>query len=131
MKAKDINTAINWGAGLTVAYFIGTAIAGAIKKHRSQSGANGIGDLTAWNKRHLEDFFENHLRLSKVIVDIAYRDDRGYIPVAFNNDDGFSMDFCVVSPNNIPYLKKLCLIYNVKYVEIKGDAAYFPNLHRV
>lgn len=45
MKAKDINTAINWGLGFSAAYFIGTAIAGAIKKHRSQSGANGIGAI--------------------------------------------------------------------------------------
>lgn len=43
MKAKDINKAINWGLGFSAAYFIGTAIAGAIKKHRSQSGASGIG----------------------------------------------------------------------------------------
>ena len=38
MKAKDINKAINWISGAAAAYFIGTAIAGAIKKRRSIEG---------------------------------------------------------------------------------------------
>lgn len=40
MKAKDINKAINWISGAAAAYFIGTAIAGAIKKRKA---TNGIG----------------------------------------------------------------------------------------
>lgn len=41
MKAKDINKIINWGTIAFGAYFIGSAIAGAIK--RKKEGASGIG----------------------------------------------------------------------------------------
>ena len=40
-KAAKINKAINWGIWIAGAYFIGTAIAGAIKRKRE--GTNGIG----------------------------------------------------------------------------------------
>ena len=43
-KAAKINKAIDWIAYAAGAYFVGTAIAGAIKKHREKnSGTNGIG----------------------------------------------------------------------------------------
>ena len=43
-KAQKISKAIDWIAYAAGAYFVGTAIAGAIKKHREKnSGTNGIG----------------------------------------------------------------------------------------
>ena len=45
MKAKDINTAINWIAGAAAVYFIGSAIAGAIKKRK------GIGKVERIKRR--------------------------------------------------------------------------------
>lgn len=79
MKAKDINKAINWGLGFTAAYFIGTAIAGAIKKHREQSGANGIGKMDRIKRRIYKevslaqsagvDFSKKYAELSKAELD--------------------------------------------------------------
>lgn len=79
MKAKDINKAINWGLGFTAAYFIGTAIAGAIKKHREQSGANGIGKVDRIKRRIYKevslaqsagvDFSKKYAELSKAELD--------------------------------------------------------------
>ena len=62
MKAKDINKAINWGLGFSAAYFIGTAIAGAIKKHR-ESGANGIGATRNKQKKFYvyAGYWENYI----------------------------------------------------------------------
>lgn len=42
--SKNSGTAINWITGAAAAYFIGTAIAGAIKRKREQ-GAGGIGSI--------------------------------------------------------------------------------------
>ena len=42
-KAAKINKAINWLVGGTLAYFIGTAIAGAVKRRKEQQGASGVG----------------------------------------------------------------------------------------
>ena len=39
MKAKQVNKIINYGIGISAAYFIGSAIAGAIKRKRE-----GVGD---------------------------------------------------------------------------------------
>lgn len=82
MKAKDINTAINWGLGLSAAYFIGTAIAGAIKKHR-ESGANGIGKVERIKRRIYKevslaqsagvDFSKKYAELSKAELDALDR----------------------------------------------------------
>ena len=50
MKAKDINKIINYGIGISTAYFIGSAIAGAIRRKKEEGGwvskaksASGIG----------------------------------------------------------------------------------------
>ena len=82
MKAKDINKAINWGLGLSAAYFIGTAIAGAIKKHR-ESGANGIGKVERIKRRIYKevslaqsagvDFSKKYAELSKAELDALDR----------------------------------------------------------
>ena len=42
-KAAKINKAIDWITYAAGAYFVGTAIAGAIKKHREEKGTEGIG----------------------------------------------------------------------------------------
>ena len=93
------------------------------------SGTSGIGDLTAWNKRHLDNFFERNMWGDRVVVYITYEDDRGYIPVDFkyagHNYAGAS---CVVSPNNLDYLKELCRTYNCSYLEVSDWPGFFPNL---
>lgn len=48
-KAAKINKAINWGIWIAGAYFIGTAIAGAIKRKRE--GINGIGKVERIKRR--------------------------------------------------------------------------------
>lgn len=48
-KAAKINKAINWGIWIAGAYFIGTAIAGAIKRRRE--GTNGIGKVERIKRR--------------------------------------------------------------------------------
>ena len=42
-KANKINKAIDWIAIGSTAYFVGIAIAGAIKRKRTQQGTSGIG----------------------------------------------------------------------------------------
>lgn len=42
-KAKNSSKVINWIAGGALAYFIGTAIAGAIKRKRKST--NGVGNM--------------------------------------------------------------------------------------
>lgn len=49
-KAQKINKAINWIVGATLAYFVGSAIAGAVKRRKEQS-MNGIGAVERIKRR--------------------------------------------------------------------------------
>lgn len=116
MKAKDINKAINWGLGFSAAYFIGTAIAGAIKKHR-ESGANGIGDIPAWNSNHIHNFlaYEHYGYPYRIVIDPMYQDHLGRKLVEAYPDDGrYSSRTFWVNKKNEEYLIELCKRYGVK-----------------
>ena len=117
MKAKDINKAINWGLGFTAAYFIGTAIAGAIKKHREQSGASGIGDIPAWNKNHIRSYISmNNMWLpDRVIIDPIYLDHLGRKLVqCYVGDSRIDSRTFWVNRENEEYLIKLCNRFGIK-----------------
>ena len=113
---------------------LGIAVAGAAavwfaKRH---FGIFGIGDLTAWNKRHLADYFERDMWGGMVVVNTGAVDDRGYYPVDFYTDKlrAYPNFTYLVSPKNIDYLKELCRLYHCKFTIEHGDADY-PNVHRV
>lgn len=98
----------------------------------SQMSLFGIGDLTTWNKRHLANFFERNMWNDRVLVYIKNRDDRGNIPVEFiYGGHRYVGSACVISPNNIEYLKDLCRIYNCEYIEMVRDVYYYPNIHAI
>ena len=103
-----------------------------VKPSNTLQVISGIGDLTAWNKRQLDNFFDRNMYGDKVIVYKNYRDDRGYIPVDFiYGGYDYAGNSCVISPNNIEYLKKLCSIYNCRYTESSDSPGYIPNIHKI
>lgn len=52
MKAKQVNKIINYGIGISAAYFIGSAIAGAIKRKKE-----GIGAVRRRKKIDTDDIY--------------------------------------------------------------------------
>ena len=73
IKQKQINKAIQWGTVGAMAYFIGSAIAGAIKRKREQ-GTSGIGWAQAYASRNrLAPYFNGDYLISKVVVDLTGR----------------------------------------------------------
>lgn len=130
-KAKNSSKVINWIAGGALAYFIGTAIAGAIKRKREST--NGIGDLTTWNKQHLANYFERAMWGGIVVVNMGVTDERGYYPVDFHTSDNkfrYPNFTYLISPNNIEYLKELCRIYHCGFKVEHDDSVWYPNLHK-
>ena len=133
-KASKINKAIDYIALAGGAYFAAITIAGAIKRKRAQSDpTSGIGDLTAWNKRHLADYFERSMWGGMVVVNLGAIDKRGYFPVDFHTSDHrfkYPNFTYLVSPKNINYLKDLCRIYHCAFKVEDGEADY-PNVYKV
>ena len=127
IEEKILDAAL-WGAVI----WGGIAIVSHMERQaRGTKGTSGIGDLTAWNKRNLGDFFERTMWNDKVVVNKGAQDDRGYYPVDFiYGGHKFAGMSCLVSPNNIDYLKELCRIYNCEYIEMRGGA-YYPNVHEI
>lgn len=107
--------------------------AGALALSRSwkKSGVSGIGDLTSWNKRHLQNFFERAMYGGLVTLYIAYEDERGYIPVGFTyGGHNYEGSMCLISPNNIDYLKELCDTYKCYLKQVDIYPGYIPGVRR-
>ena len=111
--------------GAVVLYFLGK---------RKKESTSGIGDLTAWNKRHLYNYFESSMWGGRVEVNTGSVDDRGYYPVDFYTDKNgrFANFTYLISPNNIEYLKELCRIYHCDFEIVNEDVSWWwPNTHKV
>lgn len=107
------------------------AAALVLLKKKKEGSVAGIGDLTAWNKKHLADYLDRAF-LDEVIVNSAFEDEKGYVPVDFISD-GFVNFTYKISPGNINYLHKLCDTYGVKFVLVNDKYRHIniPDLHRV
>ena len=110
---------------------IAAAAVGAWLIAKKKQSVSGIGDLTAWNKRHLQDFFERTMWGDLVTLYIAYEDERGYIPVGFTyGGHNYEGNMCLISPNNIDYLKELCKMYNCVLKRVGISPGYIPGIKR-
>ena len=128
-KAKNSSKVINWIAGGALAYFIGTAIAGAIKRKREST--NGIGDIPAWNKGHIDNYFYKYINRipDEVQVWLTDRNDKGYVYVQFIHNDIATRVF-YLSEENVAYLSELCDEYNVEFNAWDGRC-WIPSLRVV
>lgn len=111
--AKNSSTTINWIVGGIAAYFVGSAIAGAIRRSK---GTSGIGNIPAWNKRHIDNYFFNYINRipDEVQVWLTDRNEKGYAYVQFIVNGVVIRGF-YLSEENIAYLSELCDKYNVEF----------------
>jgi hypothetical protein len=129
-KAEKI---INTGVGLAAAYFIGTAIAGAIKK-RHESGANGIGAIKSkrriWNE--VEDAqkagidltdktaWEKHAPLLRRMASGKIKED-GSTPMEQRYFNQLSRAYKSIAGTNLPYKESVVRNENDDVILIYRD----------
>lgn len=97
-KAAKINKAIDWITYAAGAYFVGTAIAGAIKKHREKKGAEGIGRMGYQDIRNLsqnicdavQDYLDYPDGYVRPVIHVYL--DRDYMEYVAKLDDSISGD---------------------------------------
>ena len=121
IKQKQLNKVVQWGTIGTMAYFIGSAIAGAIKRKRAQ-GTNGIGDLPVWNKRRIYDWFayEHFNYPEKIVASRPYYVNDGEVAIASysDKDSRFETRGFAIKEKDLDWLKHLCEEYRVLYIEL-------------
>ncbi len=115
MKAKQINKIIDYGIMVAGAYFVGSAIFGAIR--RKKEGANGIGaaKTPTYSKRQIDSYLDTHIDLSFIFV----RDDDGRILVNAGDETG-GREF-YVGYNNFKYLLSYVMRNILPFAIWQGD----------
>ena len=120
--AKNSSATINWIVGGIAAYFVGSAIAGAIRRSK---GTSGIGDVPVWNKGHIRNWFayEHYNYPEKIIVNISnrpyYINDGCWEVYSYANRDAkhsYNRTFSI-REKDVDYLREMCKKYGVDYVE--------------
>ena len=115
-KAAKINKAIDWITYAAGAYFVGTAIAGAIKKHREEKGANGIGyaDTPNYSLSLLNRYIQS-VPVTDVQVVLNDKNKYGHYYVLCGDVQG-GRDF-YLSGKNLPYFRAYCERRGIEYEE--------------
>ena len=113
-KTKNSSKVINWIAGGALAYFVGTAIAGAIKRKRQ--GTNGIGYANTPN--YSLSLLNRYLSCNTITdVQVVLNDTNryGHYYVLCGDEQG-GRDF-YLSARNIPYFRAYCERKGIDYEE--------------
>lgn len=117
-KAQKIDKAIGWLTIAGAAYFVGTAIAGAIKRKRETTSGIGYAGTPNYTLGLLNRYLSSH-EIFDVQVVLNDRNKYGHYYVLCGDDQG-GRDF-YLSPKNIPYFKNYCLRNGIEY-----EAFYLP-----
>ena len=126
-KANKINKAIDWIAIGSTAYFVGLAIAGAIKRKREQ-GTSGIGWAQAYASRNrILSYFDYPQLIDKVDMDLTEKKGK-YVDATVYFKHRMPAMFWI-SPDDARWLSSLCDKYDVEFNAWNGNT-YLPTLHK-
>ena len=125
-KTKNSSKVINWIAGGALAYFVGTAIAGAIKRKREST--NGIGYTQGYaSRKRILSYFDYPELINAVSIDTTVRKGK-YVDAVIYFKYRMPAGFWI-SPEDARWLSELCDRCDVEFDVWNGNE-HIPTLHK-